>query len=501
MLNILRSRMIRVQVVAVLVAIAVYGAARIIFVAQAHLEPFERLFSVLFLAAELFVIVHAIGFFLDIMTDIRHHDEPAAAAPGEDASVAILIPARHEPRRVVEETLMTCLNLAYDNKQVYLLDDSSIESFKQEARELAERYSVKLFTRKSNRGAKAGLINEASATLTEKYIAIFDADQNPMPMFLDKVLPILEADEQLAFVQTPQFYSNTDVSRIAKVAHAQQAVFYEYVCEGKSSRESMFCCGTNVVIRRSALEDVEGFDEQSVTEDVATSLKLHARKWRSLYYNKAYTFGMAPEDLGAYFTQQNRWAMGSIQLFTKLLVLFFTNIRILKPIQWFEYFLTSTYYFIGWAYLLLISGPIVYIFFGLPWFFMSPAIYVLTYMPYILLSLIIFYPGMKARHYSNQDMLRAQMLTLITIPVYIRASLLGLFNIRKGFQVTPKGGSRAVPFVTLWPQLLILAVHISALTWGGMRLYYEHSLAIGMNVIWAGFHCLIFSGIFYFNRE
>lgn len=488
-------------VAATLVAVFVYALARIFYITQVHFEPFERVFSTMFLAAELFVLLHAAGFFIDVVTEHFRNDDPPTAEPGPDASVAIIIPARHEPKRVIESTLLTCLNLDYPNKSIYLLDDSSIASYKQEARDLAAEHGVKLFTRNDNRGAKAGLINDVLKELDEKYVAIFDADQNPMPMFLDNVLQYLEGDRQLAFVQTPQFYSNTESSRVAKISHAQQAVFFEYVCNGKSSREAMFCCGTNVVFRRSALEDIGGFDEGSVTEDLATSLKLHLRNWRSLYHNKAYTFGMAPEDLGAYITQQNRWAMGSIQLFRKLAVQFFTNFRALRLRQWFEYFLTSTYYFIGWAYLLLLLGPILYIFLGIPWFFMDPGVYVLTYMPYITLSLLLFYSSMKSRQYSNLDMFKSQMLTMITIPVYIRAATLGLLNIRKGFQVTPKEGSRELPYIMLLPQLLLWGLHISALTWGLLRLYYEQSPAIAMNVLWVSLHSVLFSSVFYFNTK
>ena len=73
----------------------------------------------------------------------------------------------------------------------------------------------------------------------------------------------------------------------------------------------MFCCGSNVIIRRDALLSigctVKGrrhfFDETSVTEDFATSFRLHAKGWRTDYVNQPYVVGMGPETLPAYFTQ------------------------------------------------------------------------------------------------------------------------------------------------------------------------------------------------------
>ena len=66
---------------------------------------------------------------------------------------------------------------------------------------------------------------------------------------------------------------------------------------------AMPCCGTNVVFRRKALEDVGGFPEHSVTEDFALSIELHARgrgpgdrsrSWEVL------AVGLGPEDMASY---------------------------------------------------------------------------------------------------------------------------------------------------------------------------------------------------------
>jgi len=489
------------QVVVLLISLIVYIIARTYFVYHIRFTFFEEIFAILFLLAEAFLLIHSFAFFLDIVSENRPHNAPPQKKPGQHVSVAVLIPARHEPKEVVETTLLTCLNMAYENKTVYLLDDSTIESFKVEAQELTEALGAKLFTRKNNRGAKAGIINDFMATMTEKYIAVFDADQNPMPEFLNHILPFLEGDDRLAFVQTPQFYTNTDASPVAHISNVQQAVFFEYVCEGKSTNESMFCCGTNVVIRRSALEDVAGFDEDTVTEDLATSLKMHKKQWKSLYYNKAYTFGMAPEDLGSYFKQQSRWAMGSFQLLRKLFCLFFTNITALRPLQWFEYTLSSSYYLIGVADLFLIIGPILYIFVNIPAYFMAPEVYVLTFVPYFLLSFLVYYASMGKKKYSRIDIFKVQMLSMMTMPIYLRSAFLVLFNIKRGFQITPKGGSRRVSLLTLWPQYLLWLIHLSALTWGVLRLYYYPSLAVGMNVLWVAIHTGMFTGLFYFNKE
>ena len=104
----------------------------------------------------------------------------------------------------------------------------------------------------------------------------------------------------------------------------------------------MFCCGTNVILRASALKAIGGMDEGTVTEDFATSLKLHSHGFSSLYYNHTCVFGMGPEDLIGYFTQQFRWTAGTLQVFKKLVAQFFTKPFSLSMGQWFQYFLSGT---------------------------------------------------------------------------------------------------------------------------------------------------------------
>jgi cellulose synthase (UDP-forming) len=496
------SRSLLVQVTALLLVLVVYIFVRIYYIAVAPFTFLEQVFSSIFFIAETFILFHSFFFFLDVLREDMPRKGPPQASPGKDASIAILVPARHEPREVVESTLLTCLNIAYENKKVYLLDDSSIESYKQESKEIANALGAELFTRIGNKGAKAGMVNEVLKTLTEKYIAIFDADQNPMPSFLTTLLPFMEGDDRLAFVQTPQFYSNGDISPVAMAAHNQQAIFYEYICLGKSLNEGMFCCGTNVIFRREAVEDVGRFDEDTVTEDIATSLRLHAKGWKSLFIYKAYTFGMAPEDLGSYFKQQHRWALGTSQLFRKLVVLFFTNIKALKPIQWLEYIISTTYYFIGWSYLILMAGPVLYIFFNINSYNINPLAYTLTFVPFFILSNVIFYSCMVKKKYTRRNMLYVQMLTALSMPVYISATIIGLFNLdKKGFQVTPKGGATNVPLKVIWPQLLLFSAVFLTLLCGLFRLLHGWDYVLIINVFWTAFQCVMLSGIFYFNKK
>ncbi|MGH9005877.1 MAG: glycosyltransferase family 2 protein, partial [Acidimicrobiia bacterium] len=83
----------------------------------------------------------------------------------------------------------------------------------------------------------------------------------------------------------PQYYANAGTSRVAAAAWSQQALFFGPIARGKDAHRSMICCGTNVLFRRAALDDVGGWDERyfMYVEDVDLCWRLRGAGWRVAY--------------------------------------------------------------------------------------------------------------------------------------------------------------------------------------------------------------------------
>jgi cellulose synthase (UDP-forming) len=502
-----KKEVINTILIMALISIMVYFIVRTVLLAYADYTEVDKTLSILLLVGEGFILIHGFGYVVNVIRAYRAQKEEqlmdmAAHTPlKEEPSVAVLVAARHEPKDVLEETFISLRNLKYKNKSIYFLDDSSEEKYKKEAEELARELDINLFKREKRHGAKAGIINDCLKTLEHEYVAIFDADQTPLPDFLNMVVSLMEKDEKLAFVQTPQFYTNIEESHVARGAAFQQAVFYEYICEGKSSRDAMFCCGTNIIFRKEALVHAGGLDESTITEDFATSLKLHTRGWKSLYYNHVYAFGMAPENLAEYFKQQFRWANGTISVLKKILWKLLRNPFSLRPSQWWEYLLSGSYYLIGLAFFMLMVFPVVYLLFKIPSFFAKPEIYFLAFLPYIILSISVFYMVLAERNYTRRDLFTGQLLGFIAFPTYMKAAISAILGRKTLFPITSKTKEASIPYFKLWPQILIISVSFIAVVWGINRFIYERTLAIMINSFWTFYHCLVLSSIFYFNEK
>lgn len=495
-------------------------------------------FLIILLLCQLFLTTHGLVYFGNVIRSLRHEQRGESATENEREEllvledyplIAIAVCAYKEPLEVVEDTLVCFRNLTYPNKLLLLLDDTRYDkgdpeemlAYRSDIDRICRDVGINLFRREWH-GAKAGMINDfldflcgrvrpdfeftgfqgVSIDGIPKYLAIFDADMNPLSDFVEPIVDKMERDSNLAFVQTPQYYSNIFTNRVALGSAMQQAVFYEYICEGKSLKGFMPCCGTNVIFRVQALESVGGMDESSITEDFATSLKMHTLGWRSTYMNHVCAFGMGPQDLAGYFKQQFRWALGSVGLLQVVWKKFRENPRSLTLAGWTEYYASVSFYFFGWVWFFMWLAPVLHILFKFPSFNARIDVITALFFPYFIITLSIFIYSLSMRRYQAQGIILSFCMNALSFPIYMKASLLGVLGIKGSFGITPKDGATSVPLYKLWPQLTVVAVSVFAITWGALEVFYG-------NFDWkvyltSAFWCLYNGGlvatILYLNR-
>ncbi|MDO8680170.1 MAG: glycosyltransferase [Acidobacteriota bacterium] len=506
-----------------LLLMAAYVCVRLGTLFASGYSAADATMAVLLLVAELFLCLHGVGYFLSVIKAERHHQQatpllfaaygnrsagPAALTPVPQ--VAVLVAAFNESADVLEETLASVCAMDYPGANIYLIDDSTRAESQQGAARVAATYGARLVHRTDRSGYKAGAINDLLPHLDEPYVALLDADQRPLEGWLKDLVPYMEAHPDLAFVQTPQVYINAEGLPVAEAATYQQAVFFEYICEGKADSNAMFCCGSNVIIRRDALLSigctVKGrrhfFDETSVTEDFATSFRLHAKGWRTDYVNQPYVVGMGPETLPAYFTQQMRWAMGTLAVGLQVGRKLLKNPRALGAGQWWEYLMSGSYYFVGFANFIFMLAPIMFVVFDVRPMRTQPNLYLFFFVPYIVFTMNAFFFGMWLRHYSIRGVWLASALSFATFWIYMKAAIVALFGLKRAFGVTPKGVGGAIPVSSMLPELVMLVLNAGVALWGTYHLARDGwSVAYVMNTIWAGYHAILLSTLFvYFNK-
>ncbi|NJK71390.1 MAG: glycosyltransferase [Thermales bacterium] len=212
--------------------------------------------------------------------------------------VDVFITVVNEPLEIVKQTALAAKNMSYPNHNVYILNDGKVAGFEewQKTEQLANEIGINCITRSKPGGAKAGNINNALSQTKAPLFVVFDADHIPKPNFLKKTIGYFY-DRKVAFVQSPQFYKNHKENLITKTAWEQQELFFDPICQGKDGMDSTFMCGTNMVIRRTAILEAGGMCETNIAEDFLTSLFIHEKGWKSIYVPEILAEGLAPERL------------------------------------------------------------------------------------------------------------------------------------------------------------------------------------------------------------
>ena len=432
------------------------------------------LFRIL-VGAELFNMAQAAGFWYTIWNQ-RWTDPPDADFLKTEDWVDVFVTVCGEPATVVERTVRAATAIRHPRMKVWVLDDKPAP----EIRAIAESCGAAYVTRPNRVGAKAGNINHALARARGDFVVIFDADHVPVPSFLERTMSCFE-DPRIAFVQTPQSYSNRGSNRVAAGAHEQQAIFYGPILRGKDRAGAVFSCGTNVVFRRGALDQIGGLPQDSITEDLRVSLMLGRLRWKSLYVCEVLAHGLGPVDVRGYFSQQRRWARGGLEILLRKRP-FYHGMGIGAFIQ---YSLSFLYWFTGWAYIGYTVLPISFLFLGIrP--VQVPNQYPIYFLPYVLSTLLamIYATGFSLTF-------RAIWFTLASFPVHIWALFASIFGRASRFVVT----SKAIGKRSLWPVLphaLVLALLLAGIPFALVVRGVTDSVM--NNVVFAFGHILVVSG-------
>lgn len=358
-----------------------------------------------------------------------------------EATVDVFITTYGEPAHIIRETVTAALAMRGAHI-TWVLDDGHSDEIRDLAADLGARYVRRL----SSGGAKAGNVNHALSLATGRFFAIFDADFVPAPEFLIETVPFFSRDE-VAFVQTPQTYGNLH-NVISRGAGYMQAVFYRFIQPGRNRFNAAFCVGTNVLFRRSAIDDVGGIYTDSKSEDVWTSLMLHERGWHTIFIPTTLAVGHAPDTVESYTKQQMRWATGGFEILMNHNPL--SRKRKLNLDQRLQYLVTASFYLTGITPLLLMVVPALEIYFDLRPMNLSTTVatWVLYYAGFYAMQILLAFYTMGSFRWETL------MLATVSAPIYLGALINVVSGKEQAWSATGDRSKASSPFNFMIPQVL-----------------------------------------------
>lgn len=393
-----------------------------------------------------------------------HEDRLRDTDPMDLPQVDVFIATYNEPFEVLEKTITGAMALDWpaERLNVWVLDDGR----RPWLRDIAARHGIGYLTREDNRDAKAGNINAAVRVTDAPFILVLDADFIPQKNFLYRAMGFF-SDPKIGIVQIPHNFFNADPMQsslnMSKVMPDDQRFFFEVIMPGRDGHDCAFCCGSNGIIRRSALEEIgNALPSGSITEDMLLTLALKRRGYITRYLNEPLAFGLAPEGINAFFIQRARWARGGIQ------ILFLRDGPLGSGgLRWFErlFFLPLHWITQTFVQTLVMATPAIFLLTGIPPILNTTPGDVFSFQIPAIIAVVAAVRFIAPGHYHPLSSLALSVLMAFRLLPVVVSTLFSPHG--HSFKVTPKGRSGAAVQDNA---TVTICLTLSALTGAGLLL-------------------------------
>ncbi len=255
---------------------------------------------------------------------------------------------------------------------------------------------------------------------------VLDPDHIPFPNFFDHTLGYFNNPE-IGFVQVAQAYYNQYRSFTARGAAEQTYTFYGPTQMGLFGIGSAVVIGSNCTFRRTALESINGHGI-GLAEDLITSIRLHAKGWKSIYNPVVVSRGLVPEDFGSFCKQQLKWSRGVFEVtFEEIPKLF----KHLTGWQKLSYITIGTYYLVGATSFFFTLLPFIFFLTKMNPAQMDFAEFLANGLPIVVIAILIYlYVQNWMSHKASETGLhwRGMILKYASWPVFFLGFLLSIVD-------------------------------------------------------------------------
>jgi cellulose synthase (UDP-forming) len=265
-------------------------------------------------------------------------------------SVDIFVPCCGEPLEVITTTLRAVQQINYRPLEIYVLDDGASQAVAALAHSCGFQYLSRAQAGVPRQDAKSGNLNFGLGQSRGDLILVLDADQVPSPEILDRLAGIFHRP-QVGYVQSKQAFFLPE----GDPYYNSDKVFYETIQLHNDQANAVISCGSGVVYRRQALQEMGGFSSWNLVEDLTSSYELVSRGWKGVYYPYPLSRGLAPMTLGGVYRQRFQWCMDTMRLF------FWDNPLFKSGLSWLQ---KTHFLFIMVSY--LASGLVFPLFYTIP---------------------------------------------------------------------------------------------------------------------------------------
>jgi len=234
----------------------------------------------------------------------------------KEYSLSIVIPC-YNGERDIAKTVESLLNSDYKGlKKIIVVDDCSTDNSYKIIKDLAKKYSKVLAVQTpKNTGNAAGAKNYGAKFADTDLIGFTDDDSFPQKDAIRKMIGFFD-DAKIGAVTSAVLVKNKN-----KFMEKLQAKEYKIIVFSRkllSFVDAVYVTpGPLAIYRKSAFDEVGGFDESNMTEDIEITWHLISKGYVIQMSTNSKVYTMVPNKFKAWLNQRIRWNIGGIQTIKK----------------------------------------------------------------------------------------------------------------------------------------------------------------------------------------
>ena len=227
--------------------------------------------------------------------------------------VSVLIPA-HNEETVIVNTVHNILGMDYENFEIIVIDDRSSDKTASVIKDLEQKNDrvTALIRPMDALPGKSAVLNDAFKIAKGEAVLVFDADATVEPNFLSKLIPYLEPKD-VGAVQARKVIRNRNQNLLTRCQNNEYTMDTHFQAGRDSVKGAVELRGNGELIKRQAIEDIGGWNNFTIVDDLDMSTRLHIKGWDIRFCPDAVVYEEGIIYLRPLYRQRRRWLEGTIR--------------------------------------------------------------------------------------------------------------------------------------------------------------------------------------------
>ncbi len=250
-------------------------------------------------------------------------------------AVTVLI-AAHNEEAVIADILRALLEVDYPKNKLFIVpvNDRSKDRTREIIDEFVERNPGRIqpFHRTGGKPGKAAALKEAMSYVRTELFLVFDADYIPGKALIRQLVsPFF--DPEVGSVMGRVVPLNVGKKLLTRLLDLERSGGYQVDQQARMNLHFVPQYGGTVAgIRKDALDEIGGWNENTLAEDTDLTFRLLMAGWKTVYENRAECYEEVPERWPVRIRQIMRWAKGHNQA----MVHYAASLSHRKDVSWWE---------------------------------------------------------------------------------------------------------------------------------------------------------------------